>query len=389
MINLLKHISKCNLDHNDRILLSNFFKLNIFLESLIPLAHNNGVAGLLFYHLNTQGLKNYLNKPDLDYLENIYVQTTQNSLALMAKASEISQIATTAHIKVMALQGLSIIRLYKHPGLRPMGDIDLMISPSDKDIFFQHLYNAGYLPVPSYPDLLTKNGFLLDIHTHILNLDRIKARKYIFPKDMTPMWKNATAFFDNDYSLLCLNPYDNFIALSAHALKHSYSRMIWLTDLYELINVLCMQEDNAWNILADRARFWKQEKIILYVLILIENIYNFNIPGKIKSELGFYKLGFIEKFVINLILNGFSSNELCFIMWLCNIKGISRKSKFLMENIFPGTNIMEQIFNRNSEHIGIKNYLNRAISIILLVWKNLYGVSKLVMNTGQNFFIYK
>ncbi|QTA79472.1 Nucleotidyltransferase domain-containing protein [Desulfonema limicola] len=379
MINILKHISRINLNQDNKIFLQELFNHNICIKSLINLALEHGAAGLLFYHLKNLKLTDHLSKSDFSTLENIYQYTGINSLAIMAKAYEISYISANAQIKTAVLQGLSVIRLYKAPGLRPMGDLDLLVSPFDKEKFISCLSSAGYKAVYAYPDLLTKHGILIDIHTHILNLDRIETRKYVFPKDLTPMLENSIPFFNHHKGLLCLNPYDNLTALCAHALKHSYSRIIWLTDIYELLLVLCKKDHNAWELLVKRAGLWHQEKIVLYALILVENLFDFNIPFKVKNDLGINNISFIEKFILNLVLKGFVSNEICIILWVCNIQGINRKLRFIMENIFPGKNIMEQIFSRDLKKTGLKAYIKRTVNTGTLIWKNLFSALRFIV----------
>ncbi|MBC8459499.1 MAG: nucleotidyltransferase family protein, partial [Deltaproteobacteria bacterium] len=314
------HLSQADMDH-----MLHFLKKDVPWDYLGALAEMEGIAGLLYYRLKTSDLVDYLPKSFIGRLENTYRQTKKHTLAILAKAEALSSSFEEAGISVLALQGLSLVKVYGDPGLRPLGDADLMVKPCHKGKLKRLLYEAEYrMPSFMYPDLLCQDGIWVDIHTHILNLERIRSRQYLFPEDLAPMWVRAIPFFDKSGGLLLLDPYDNFIALAAHALKHSYSRLIWLVDLYESL-LKWAGNTGGWEGMIERAYFWRQEKVVLYALILMERIFDLKVPLWVKDYLGIRKLNILEKQVIRMKFKGFSSGELCYVLWLFNIKGIKRK----------------------------------------------------------------
>lgn len=288
----------------------------------------------------------------------------------MAKA--LSDKLEQVGIPVLALQGLSLTKLYGDAGLRPLYDMDLMVKPGHKGRLKELLKQAGFhAPHPEYPDILGKGAVLVDIHTHILNLDRINNRRHIFPMDLTFMWKRAVPLFDKQDGFLYLDPFDNFVALAAHALKHSYSRLIWLVDLHECLLELT-GDPGGWEEIVKRTRFWQQEKMVLYALILVESILGLQVPLRIKHELGIARLNILEKYILRLKIRGFSSNGLCEILWLCNIKGAGNKLKFIKETVFPRDEIMAQIIQDKSWAGKRSGYTRRVADFICLVSSNLY-----------------
>jgi hypothetical protein len=369
MLKFVGSISRTNLRQTDLDDILQLLKKDLPWERLVRTAETEGVAGLLYHHLNNLDCLDLLPEAALHYLEATYQRTTRNTLTIVSKILEIAAMFRQARIPVIALQGLSVVLLYKHPGLRSMADADLMVKANHKARLIGLLIEAGYRPVPLYPDLLAKNGFLIDIHTHLLNLDRIRSRRYIFPEDLSPMWDNAVVLFKKQDGLLCLDPYDNFIALAAHALKHSYSRLIWLVDLHESL-ILLADKPDGWEKLVERARFWKQEKVVLYVLILIKSIFNTEIPSQVKLDLGIRQLNILEKYFLDLKIGGFSSNGLCEVLWLCNIQGPANKLRFIKETIFPREEIMLQISHRSSSRVAISDYARRTVDTIGLLGKN-------------------
>jgi hypothetical protein len=353
------------LDH-----IGHFLKKDVPWEHLVMLAKAEGVAGLLYHQLKDKGLIDLLPGSFLKNLEITYEQTTRNTLAVVAKAMALSALIKRARIPVIALQGLSVVRLYGNPGLRPMVDADFMVKPEHKERLKKLLWEAGYrTPRPIYPDLLYKDGVCLDIHTHILNLNRIQNRRYLFPEDLTPMWERAIPYFDQQDYLLLLDPYDNIIALAAHLLKHRYSRLIWLADLHESL-LRWANSPHGWEGVMESARFWKQERVVLYALILMEKIFHLKVPSWVKLRLGIHLLNTLEKQIIRLILRGFSSSALSMALWLCNIHGTGNKLKFIKETVLPREEIMSQIFRRDSGKFKRSDYAKRLINTIILLYRN-------------------
>jgi hypothetical protein len=350
--------------------LSNFGHKDIPWQSLILLAEMEGVAGFLYLHLKDSALFN-LPQPMIEELHRIYSKTYDSTLETIKEMKALSNQLAQVRIPVVALQGLSLIELYKDYGLRPLGDVDLMVQSHHKGQLDKLLQEFGYsATVSTYPDRLHRNGLWIDIHTHVLNLERIQSRCYLFPENINRMWQRATPFFDHPEGLLTLNPVDNFIALSAHALKHSYSRLIWLADLHEILQKLAQQPD-AWKEIVQRARFWRQEKVVLYALVLLEKIFGMKLSDEIKNELGIHHLNVLERYFLRLRVRGFCSGLLCHVLWLCNIKGTGEKVKFIKETVFPQNEIMAQIVADNSWNVQRSAYAQRFAKTVFLIGKEL------------------
>ena len=185
------------------------------------------------------------------------------------------------------------------------------------------------------------------------------------------MWERAVPFFEQQDGLLLPDPFDNVVALAAHALKHSYSRLIWLADLHECLLELT-GNPGGWEEVVERARFWQQKKIVLYALILVKRIFGLQVPLSAKQELGIGRLNVIEKHLLRLKLRGFSSGELCHVLWLCNIRGAGNKLKFIKETVFPRDEIMAQIIQDKSWSGRRSGYFRRVAETISLVSSDLY-----------------
>jgi hypothetical protein len=371
MVQFLRCISKLRLRQADIAYIVNFLKKDENWERLLLLAEKEGVAGLLYHHVKNLDLVCHLPQSVARRLENIYRGITNNTLGIIMEVRALSARLAQTWIPVLVLQGVSIIKLYRDPGLRPLGDIDLMVEPQHKERLKELLKESGYKALyPTYPDILCKTNVLIDIHTHILNLERIQSRRYLFPEDLAPMWERAVPFSDGSDGLLRLDPYDNFIALGAHTLKHSYSRLIWLADLHESLMKLTIRP-GGWEKLVEYARFWRQEKVILYSLLIIEGVFSIKYPGWVKSEFGINRLRILEKYVIRLKLKGLPTEDICDSLCLFAIKEFRHKIRFLKETLFPKAEIMAQIFPHELSKGRGFVIAKRTAQAIHLFWLNL------------------
>ena len=383
IVRALRSISKIDVKPSDIASLLDYSEKNASWEPLLAVAGAEGVAELLYYHLKNLKLLDVPPEPVIRELEDTYRQTTRHLFATISALKSISFRAAQAGIPVLALQGVTLIKLYRDPGIRPLIDADLMIRDHHREKFRRLLLDEGFsTPYPVYPDLLFKDGVWIDIHTHILNLNRIKNRQHLFPKDLHTMWERATPFFGNDEGMLRLDPFDNFICLSAHALKHSYSRLIWLTDLHEALNALTMTS-GGWEKVVKRAGFWQQEKTVLYALLILEGIFHQKIPDWVKARLGIERMGLMEKYLIGLKLNGFSSDRYCNALWIFTIRGFCPKVRFLAETLFPRKEIMAQIF-RDEPEIGRPWLLARRTTVAFgLLWADLSQAFRLSIGSSN------
>ena len=368
MIRFIRCLSIKRPREADQRFIQNYLKKDIPWDYLLTTAKWEGVSGLLFSHLKSPRLINDVPQKVIRCLENIYLATDAQNRASLSKIESLSHRLGDAKLQVMAIQGLSIVDIYAEPGLRPLGDVDLMVLPDSKGRFRKVLWEAGYtLPDFRYVDLYTKGGLWIDIHTHILNLDRIKSRKYLFPEDLTSLWERAVPFSEKLPLFLRPEPVDNFIALAAHALKHSYSRLIWLVDLHELL-----LKGLSWRKLTARARFWRQDKVVLYALILMEGFFHLNVPLTVKDDLGAKRLNGLEKHVLRLTIEGFFSGQTCYALWLCNIKGLPNKIRFVRESVFPGDQVMAQIFPKRSGRADWVDYVKRAGGMLAMIFRTFH-----------------
>jgi hypothetical protein len=367
----LRCLSQHRLSHEDASRLTAFAQhYDIPWAALAAQAEMEGVAGLIYVHL-AKSVRADVPPAIMDRLGSLYRKTGKEVQTIISIMQDLAVQLAVADIPVMAIQGLSLIDLYGDDGIRSLGDVDLMVHPCHKKRFKELLREVGAtVPASVYPDLLYMNDVWIDVHTDLLGTGRIRNRRHLFPEDLEPLWERAEPLFGNNRMFLRPALTDNLMALSAHALKHGYSRLIWVVDLLETIRQLT-DHSAGWEAVLTSARFWRQERVLSYTFLLLEKYFNLRVPEAVKQAAGGHRLNALESYLLRLKAAGFSSDLICPALGLFNLGGGGRKIAFLKETVFPRRDVMAQIGRDNAWSTGSGAYLRRLAAALSLVAKDL------------------
>jgi len=176
-------------------------------------------------------------------------------------------------IEALPLKGLHLAhRVYPSPGLRDMGDLDLLVRRSRLREADGELRRLGYLPDhdPERVDggslnaveYWREDSMPVHLHWHVSNAS---LPHFMYRVDMDEIWRDA-----RDGALA---PHHLIITLCEHALKHSFSMLILLTDI-ELAS-----RGVDWDAVASTARRWGLERAVAYTLLLLRDLGEVASPG--------------------------------------------------------------------------------------------------------------
>jgi hypothetical protein len=158
---------------------------------------------------------------------------------------------------------------------------------------------------------------------------------------MEPVWARCVPCREGYSSLRRPDDVDNVLLLSQHLMKHSFSSLIWLVDIHELLK----DRDSAfWARLSQRADYLMQRKVLSYALYLLERIFGFEPP----AETGFVgrtiALSGLERALLDSRAAGHSIDRTGVLLALLCIQGPARRIAFLWETLFPGRRILREEF---------------------------------------------
>lgn len=169
-------------------------------------------------------------------------------------------------LDLVPLKGLDLAWFeYPSPDLRDMGDLDLLVRAVDVARADEVLRSLDYLPEHS-PALLRsgtlraalyeREGSLpVHLHWHLLNSSW---PQFMLRVDMDEVWNSIRGGR--------LSAPHRFVALCEHALKHSYSELIHLTDL-DLVS-----RGLDWEAVGDVAARWRLTEAVRFSLILLRDL---------------------------------------------------------------------------------------------------------------------
>ncbi|MDF1590730.1 MAG: nucleotidyltransferase family protein [Desulfobacterales bacterium] len=311
-------------------------------DPLINMALKEGLAGILYKNLLKSGSLDSLNKGHQEILQSAYYRTLHLNLKLNHALKKILSTLNQGGVQVVLLQGMELLHgIYGDFGLRPLSDIDLWVLEKDYTKLVSILRNQGYRLDPLYPNTFRKGITVLDIHTHILWADRIRSREWLLTKSQDFIYQKTRFISVDGQQVRSLGRYDQVLYLGLHLLKHNAERLIWLVDIKKLVADWTFSD---WQALLTRARELGQEKCVTYICYLLKLLLNFTEPGRICPEIHRLKLNPIEKKLLRLRQKKESLPEWSTLILFTSGKGLLKGIMFILETLFPRSDILRQVF---------------------------------------------
>ncbi|MBN2123482.1 MAG: nucleotidyltransferase family protein, partial [Deltaproteobacteria bacterium] len=309
-------------------------------SALREAACREGLAGVVYARLKGRGLPRAVLSP----LEDLYRHIAARNLANLEALGGIEDALRKTRIDVLVLKGASLLDyVYSGIGMRPMGDIDLMVRPGDLQGFANILCGLGYRRDPVLSHLFRREGVIVDLHTHALNTDRIAARTALFPLGMAPVWRRAVPWKLESRRLKRPEDRDNVLLLSQHLMKHSFSGLIWLTDIHELLR---NRDLGFWKGLSRRAKALRQQRPLSYSLYLLNRVFGLEPPPGSGLEHPAAGISRIERGLLGARAAGRSIAPMGPLLALFCIPGSRKRAAFLWETLFPKRGVVRKEFSR-------------------------------------------
>ena len=331
-------------------------------DQLFDLSIQNGVGGLLYRNLEKADSLQRLGSEHNQRLQSIYYQTARLNLKLIHDLKAVLKRLNQENLNVVLLQGITLLdSVYEDIGLRPMKDIDLWVLPDDFDKFVHSLESLEYEKEEFYPSTYVKGQTAIDINTHILWADRVKARGLLLNKKQENIFNNAVRIEFDDQTALCLNPCDQVLYLSLHVIKHHAERLIWLLDIKSLIESWTAAD---WTALIERASELGLQKTGAQIIYLLDLLLGCQPPADIRPALQTIRLSRAEKAALGLRRTRDSLPDWCQIVLLPAGKGLRKRAAFIFETLFPRPEILRQVFANSPNLKTWQLYWKRSLQLM-------------------------
>ena len=262
-------------------------------DEVFELAQKHGVTPLL--HRNLKARYGDLAVPGAirTRLRDTYRATGIRNTRIFAQLNGILKGFRAAGIDVVVLKGAHLAELvYEEVALRPMGDVDLLVRPSDLRAATQFLRSIGYAqsghdatrerapqdPIPQNMEVdafRKPGGLLLDLHYAIIiptHMEKV---------EIAELWGRAQAVRIGGAEAYVLSPEDLLLHLCIHAAaNHGFE--VTLLHLCDIPAVVAGYRDRIdWAVFWSRAQAWGAERSVLVTLAVAERLLGWHRPEEI------------------------------------------------------------------------------------------------------------
>jgi hypothetical protein len=258
-------------------------------QILYAIALEEGVAPYLYYCLKKS-------EPDICIPPEIrkkFVKVSQNVLAkntvLFHELGIILRLFSDNDIPVIILKGAYLSEIvYPHNGLRPMGDLDLLVKKGDLNRTQEKLLEMGYTQSKhlSVQEQCAKShhlvpftnraGITIEVHW---TLSHPILRP--FEIDVNGLWKRAQSVNIAGVNVHALSPEDVILHLSLHTSYH-HLFILWLKSFCDITEVIRHYRDEiGWDQVQKIAHTWKVGRYAYLTFNLLNESFGFVVPGKV------------------------------------------------------------------------------------------------------------
>ena len=256
---------------------------NISLEILYQISKKHNITAIVYEILAEAFQNKTLEELDIikrfqtDMISTIFISELQRECV-----KEIVRKFENNGITYVLLKGYQLKELYPNPDLRTMGDIDILISPENRDVVHEIFLSEGYQKDYGEGAVWTYryNNVIFEIHTSLVFETIQNGINY------DTYFKNATHCLikkDDTYRRY-IKPEIEFIYLMFHLAKHMCTfgagiRMIMDIALY----IMKHEKKLNWTFIQTELKNLKLMKFTSYIVNLIKEIFQISTVFPVKK----------------------------------------------------------------------------------------------------------
>ncbi len=328
-------------------------------ETAFPLGVVHGLGEWCYFNLK-QNQVNVFHESFLLWKQR-YLMTSIRNQQKAKIYSEVQDLLGAHQISVLALKGLALSQLvYEDDGLRPMGDIDILV-PDGRGLEALHiLLEAGaeamYEPrsaiheqVHAHVRAIRYKGVMVEIHQRLFHLGSAFNITIDFESSITRPTNQKISTLKNDLFVYHL------LAHAAYNYKMGGVRLSWLLDIALILKQNEQPIAFVQNVLQVNKRVEKNLlEVLQMVAVIMPELYQ--LSGVAEDD----KEKVIENIYRGVIIRSLSrKHQIINLSDIAHTPGILRKIKLFYREFFPEANYMRSQYN--SSDSLFKLYLNRII----------------------------
>ena len=250
-------------------------------EYLLSQATNHGLLCLLLRSL--EGTKSKVPGPVLDRLRGYHRFSLFRSIQLTRKLFGVLDLAEQHGVRVLPFKGPPLaVLLYGELALRPTSDLDVLVSPTDRQTLGQALLEAGYEADESNLGFSTTPSRKKLFHWSYFDREGIRVELHWafaqpdlgFVYSFEELWQESRSVYLAGRQVPFLGPEQLLLVLSLHVARHRWKGLRWLRDIANSAN----QERIDWEKLLRLSRSHGAERTLLPSLKLVKELLGARVP---------------------------------------------------------------------------------------------------------------
>ena len=310
-------------------------------------AKSHRIDVLLYTHLKNLNIPNHIYKS----LEEAH---TYSGLHNMLYIKELESLSSTK-IPFIVLKGPQLAKdIYNNIALRPFTDIDILIAKNNIPAFHTHLTNHGYTcPNKTFYEkyhfhsLYIKSGKMpiyLELHWECIDnfiLNRIDTRMLLKETGLAPELNLIYLIMHIEKHAIFNKAFYNTPNLADWIFRFpTENKLIWFTDLYELIN----KSNIDWSLVVEYSKKWAVSTVVYYTIYIANSLFSHSESQKALSILPPSKISKLKSLFYKSGLHYGHKPSIDPHVQLRAIRGID-----LIDYLFPSPLRLKQYYS-------IKNY---------------------------------
>jgi hypothetical protein len=224
----------------------------------------------------------------LDSLRQFHHASVAWNLVLSSNLLEIIDAFRAESIPLLPYKGVVLAEgYYRGLLLRPIGDIDVVIDDCDVVKACGVLNELGYTRgedlksrasqvSATHHCVFERRGVPVELHW------QFEPWRYHFKGKFKEFWPRCEKVTIASREIPNLAPEDALMMLSSHGARHGWKRLIWLTDIAQLI---ATRPQMNWETALDRAQRNGRERIVLLSLSLCQKLIVVRLPRHVELQI--------------------------------------------------------------------------------------------------------
>ncbi|NUO83284.1 nucleotidyltransferase family protein [candidate division KSB1 bacterium] len=275
-------------------------------EGLLQRSIKQSMTPLLYRHLRSEATL-WRRVPEVMrmQLQQIYHRNIQRNELLLAELDQLFATFNAADVPVMLMKELHLLHtIYPEAGLRPLGDLDLLVPPHDFERAKAMLKQAGYHPqLPANP-FKDKYGFgyhfvnhakgiWIDLQWNLSQRDWAQSTSGVheFRAPIKEVWQRAHPDRLLQSRVARMSWEDLLFHLCVHLEGHGFNEMIQFCDMAEVLRQYGAAMD--WRTFINITRAAQMQGSVSCALEFVQQVLGVSAPAEVLAELrpDFLKFG--------------------------------------------------------------------------------------------------